>query len=185
MRILPKRRAKDRPPPPDNAGRVVARSWQRAMAQRGQAIVEFAVVATIFLTVVFGAIDLGRLFESWITVEHAAREGARYALTGRGDCDIATDDRLACIQYTAKQASTGLTGGSAAVTVSVRSWYFPDYANPAHEGSAGVACDSIEVEVDYDHHLITPLISSIISHVPIKGKDRVVNEPFGTCGQGH
>lgn len=146
---------------------------------------EFALVAVVFLTLVFGVIDFGRLLESWVTVQHAARQGARYALTGRSDCDIASDNRLDCIEYVAKQATAGLTGGGDAVDVSVRSWYYPNYADPPHQGVAGVACDEVEVEVDYDHHLMTPLVSSIISHVPLRGRSRVMNEPFGPCGQGH
>jgi hypothetical protein len=139
----------------------------------------------VFLTLVFGIIDFARLFESWATVQHAAREGARYALTGRTDCDIATDNRIACIEYVAKHATVGLVGDDDAFDVSVRAWYYPDYADPPHEGTAGVACDAVEVSVEYDHHFMTPLVSSIVDHVPLRGSDRVLNEPFGPCGAGH
>jgi hypothetical protein len=162
--------------------------WRRVFplrpgsSERSQAVVEFALVGSIFFTLVFGVIDTARLFESWITVQHAAREGARYALTGRGDCDIASDDRLACIEYVTKEAAMGLSGGPAAVDVTVRKWSYPDYADPPTEDSAGVACDNIEVEVDYDHQLMTPIIRSIVPHIPLVGRDRVINEPFGRCG---
>jgi len=151
-------------------------------SERSQAVVEFALVGSIFFTLVFGVIDTARLFESWITVQHAAREGARYALTGRGDCDIASDNRLACIEYNAKEAAMGLSGGPGAVDVTVRMWAYPDYADPPTEGSAGVACDNIEVEVEYDHHFMTPVISAIVPDIPLSGRERVINEPFGRCG---
>jgi Flp pilus assembly protein TadG len=157
-------------------------SLWRGSSERSQAVVEFALVGSIFLTLVFGVIDTARLFESWITVQHAAREGARYALTGRGDCDIASDNRLACIEYVAKEAAMGLSGGPGAVDVTVRKWAYPDYADPPVVGSAGVACDNIEVKVEYDHHLLTPVISAIVPHILLAGKDRVINEPFGRCG---
>ena len=156
---------------------------RRGSSERSQAVVEFALVGSIFLMLVFGIIDTARLFESWVTVQHAAREGARYALTGRGDCDIAPDNRLACIEYQAKEAAMGLSGGSAAVDVTVRMWAYPDYADPPVEGSAGVACDDIEVQVEYDHQFMTPVISAIIGHIPLSGRERVINEPFGKCGQ--
>ena len=146
---------------------------------------EFALVAVVFLTLVFGIIDFARLFESWVTVQHTGRQGARYAITGRSDCDSYSDNRVGCIVEAAKEASAGLTGGAAAVDVSVRSWYYPSYPDPAHEGVPGVACDEIEVQVDYDHHLMTPIVSAIIDHVPLQGTDRLVNEPFGRCGEGH
>jgi Flp pilus assembly protein TadG len=156
---------------------------RRGSSERSQAVVEFALVGSIFLMLVFGIIDTARLYESWVTVQHAAREGARYALTGRSDCDIAPDNRLACIEYEAKQAAMGLDGGSGAVTVTVRKWAYPAYADPPVEGSAGVACDDIEVKVEYDHQLMTPIIRSLVSHIPLTGRERVINEPFGLCGQ--
>ena len=143
---------------------------------------EFALVALVFLTLVFGIIDFARLFESWVTVQHAARQGGRYAVTGRSDCDEYADDRVGCIVYQAKQASTGLTGTADDVDVSVRSWSYPAYSDPPAEGSPGYACDAIEVQVDYDHQIMTPLVSQIIDHVPLRGRERVVNEPFGKCG---
>ena len=153
-------------------------------SDEGQALVEFALVAMVFLTVVFGIIDFARLFESWVTVQHAARQGARYAVTGRTDCDEYADNRVGCIVYEARRASIGLTGTTADVDVSVRSWSYPAYADPPVEGSAGHACDEMEVEVDYDHHLVTPLVAQIVSHVPLQGRERVLNEPFGPCGGG-
>jgi hypothetical protein len=156
---------------------------RRGCSERSQAVVEFALVGSIFFMLIFGIIDTARLFESWVTVQHAAREGARYALTGRSDCATYTDNRLACIEYQAKEAAMGLSGGSAAVNVTVRKWDYPLYADPPVEGSAGVACDDIEVQVEYDHQLMTPIISSIVSHIPLSGRERVINEPFGKCGQ--
>jgi Flp pilus assembly protein TadG len=158
---------------------------RRGCSERSQAVVEFALVGGIFFMLVFGIIDTARLFESWVTVQHAAREGARYALTGRSDCDIAPDNRLACIEYQAKQAAMGLSGGSGAVNVTVRKWAYPDYADPPVEGSAGVACDDIEVQVQYDHHFLTPVISAIVPDIQLSGRDRVINEPFGRCGQAN
>ena len=151
---------------------------------QGQALVEFGLVAIVFLTFVFGIIDFARLMQSWVTVQYAAREGARYALTGRSDCAGYADNRIGCITNTAKSATTGLYGAPGNVTVKVRRWAYPNYTNPPLENNAGVACDSVEVEVDYDHHLVTPIVASIVKHVPLIGKERVLNEPFGPCGGG-
>ena len=48
-------------------------------AQRGQAIVEFALVAPILIILIMGVFDLGLAFFTNITLQNAAREGARYA----------------------------------------------------------------------------------------------------------
>lgn len=46
----------------------------------GQELVEFALVLPLLLLLVFGAVDLGRLFHAYITISNAAREGARYGI---------------------------------------------------------------------------------------------------------
>lgn len=52
---------------------------------RGQAMVEFALVAPIFFAMLFGIIELGRAVYYIQTVNNAAREGARYAIVHGGD----------------------------------------------------------------------------------------------------
>ena len=47
----------------------------------GQALVEFALVLPIFLLLLFGLIDVGRLVYTWNALNQAAREGARYGRT--------------------------------------------------------------------------------------------------------
>jgi len=144
--------------------------------------VEFALVAMVFFMFVFGIIDFSRLFQSWVTVQHAAREGARYGVTGRIDCNIASPDRLPCIEYVAKEATTGLSGAPNNVTVTVKSWEYPAYTQE-HDGSAGEPCDSLEVRVDYDFQFAAPIIGDVLGfmHITIPGKERMVNEPFGIC----
>lgn len=46
--------------------------------QRGQDLMEFALVLPFLLLIIFGVLDLGRLFHSAITVTNAARVGARF-----------------------------------------------------------------------------------------------------------
>jgi len=46
---------------------------------RGQSLAEFAIVLPIFLLVVFGMIDIGRVIWATDNITNAAREGARYA----------------------------------------------------------------------------------------------------------
>lgn len=46
--------------------------------EKAQELVEFALVLPLLVLLLFGAIDLGRLFHATITIANAAREGARY-----------------------------------------------------------------------------------------------------------
>lgn len=49
----------------------------RHQQEGGVALVEFAMVLPLLLVLVFGIVDFGRAFQTWITLTNAAREGAR------------------------------------------------------------------------------------------------------------
>lgn len=53
--------------------------------ERGAALVEFAVVATVFLTVLFGVVEFGRFLWTHNALRDAARRGARYASIRKND----------------------------------------------------------------------------------------------------
>ncbi len=58
----------------------------------GQALVEFALIITVLLMIIFLIIEVARVLWAWNQVQNAAREGARYAITGQimpGDCAVA------------------------------------------------------------------------------------------------
>lgn len=63
--------------------------------KNAQSMVEFALIIPILLLLILGIIEYGRLFFAWITIENAARSGARYASTGRYEiifCEDGPDD---------------------------------------------------------------------------------------------
>lgn len=53
--------------------------------QRGAALVEFALVAAVFLTVLFGIVEFGRLLWTHNALTDATRRGARYATLRKND----------------------------------------------------------------------------------------------------
>ena len=104
--------------------------------QRGQAILEFAVIFPLFLILVMGVVDFGWALKSYITVTNAAREGARYAVICPST-DAAVKTRVA-------DYSDGLLTA--------------DNVSLFWEG--GTRCTSenyVEVTTTYDHEFITPL----------------------------
>lgn len=54
-------------------------------ASRAQAMVEFALIATVLLMLIFIVIEAARILWAWNTVQNAAREGIRYAITGQSE----------------------------------------------------------------------------------------------------
>src|SRR5690606_35259323 len=55
-------------------------SRRSAAPGRGATVAEVAVVAPLFVVLVFGVIEIGRLIATYTSVSAAAREGARYAV---------------------------------------------------------------------------------------------------------
>lgn len=53
---------------------------KRIIREKGQALVEFALVLPILLMLLCGIIDFGWIYYNQITLNNAAREGARYAV---------------------------------------------------------------------------------------------------------
>jgi hypothetical protein len=69
------------------------------ISNRGQGLLEFALVLPFLLVVLFGVFDLGRLYFSSITITSAAREGARYLSVYPEDVSNSYDDtELVAIQ---------------------------------------------------------------------------------------
>src|SRR5690349_16791408 len=49
----------------------------------GQSLVEFALVAPVLLMVIFGIIDIARIIQAQMTIDNAARQAIRFAITGQ------------------------------------------------------------------------------------------------------
>jgi Flp pilus assembly protein TadG len=63
---------------------------QLIKSQKGQSLVEFALVLPVFVVVLFGIMEFGRLWEISNILTSAAREGARVAAVSEPDVDKAT-----------------------------------------------------------------------------------------------
>jgi Flp pilus assembly protein TadG len=62
---------------------IKQRTTNRLSAEHGQAMVEFAIVLPIFLTLIFGIIQFGIAWNNYVTLTDAARAGARKAAVSR------------------------------------------------------------------------------------------------------
>lgn len=162
--------------------------WRRRSVQdeQGQAMVEFALVSTLFFTLAMGIIEFALIAQAWATLQHATLEGARFASTGEVDCPGITGNRNNCITSVTKTATEGIPGagaGTALVTVSVESWQYPTYASPSTVGDAGGACDAMQVTATYTHNIIMPLLTFMApSGISMTAKKRILVEPINQCG---
>lgn len=54
-------------------------------SERGAALIEFAIVSTVFLTLLFSVVEFGRLYWTHNALRDAARRGTRYATVRKND----------------------------------------------------------------------------------------------------
>jgi Flp pilus assembly protein TadG len=68
---------------------VWSSGWRRRVGRRqgGSSIVEFALVAPVFLFLFMAVIELGVMLWVNLTMQHAIREAARYSITGQSNLD--------------------------------------------------------------------------------------------------
>lgn len=81
--------------------------------ERGQELVEFAIVLPLLLIVFIGVMDLGRVFHASITVANSSRAGARYAVSRPGYTDngstVDPKDIEIKARITQEAANSGIT----------------------------------------------------------------------------
>lgn len=100
--------------------------------ETGQAMVEFAVTALLFFTIIFGVIDLGRAIFEYNLLASSAREGARVAvISSYTDSDVinrAVDSSAGFIDpgdVTISGTRSCTTDPCGSVTVSVQHTFTP------------------------------------------------------------
>ena len=119
--------------------------------ERGQSLVEFALIIPIFIILVFGIIDFGMGLRAYITVTQATREGARYAAVGNPAGTFTSGGSGQCNGTTTtstvgKVCST--LNGMNLTNVQTVTVTYPD---------GNVPGNSVRVHAEYDYHYITPV----------------------------
>ena len=182
--------------------------WKRLnQASPAQAIVEFALILTVLLMIIFIIIESARILWAWNTVQNASREAARYAITGQslGECpDELTDTkfgesqrdlchienenlRVASITRRAYQALSGLPLNETTV-FGAEGYYDIVVYGPGLDGannvvmkanSAGKPNEPVAIQIVYYVPIITPLLRPIAETVPVFGQTILYNESFG------
>jgi Flp pilus assembly protein TadG len=134
----------------DGGTRLRRRFLRRRKGERGQALVEFSMVAVVFFILVFGVIDFGMALHSWITVTNSAREGARFgAVHAPSDGSTSCSPAPTVGTIEAKVCDTGTNLDPDQMTLTVTN------ADPEGDDIG----EPVSVQVDYTYDLITPLLN--------------------------
>lgn len=122
--------------------------FRKFKSDRGQALVEIALALPVLLLLFWGIVEFGRMGHAYLTVTHAAREGARLGAVGQGD---------EVIEEEIERRITGLSRDQVVIEIDP----------PAGERYSG---ESLEVEVKYDLDFYLPIPGGTLpeSH-PVRG----------------
>jgi len=82
--------------------------WRGRGRSRGQTLVEFALIAPIFILMLFALIDFGRVIYAQETITQDSREGARAGLVAALDSPVTTATYQK-IRTAAQQMTAGIS----------------------------------------------------------------------------
>lgn len=122
----------------------------RSRRERGQALVEFALIIPLFAMLVFALLDFGRVVYAQNTVSEAAREAARVGTL---------EPAAAAWKYDAiRAAAVDKAPGLGLTTANVTGDDCTDCFYPAGAFSGGVVVVTVTTRVD----LLTPILSQVL-----------------------
>jgi Flp pilus assembly protein TadG len=106
--------------------------------ETGQSLVEFALILPLVLSILFGIVEFGRGFQSWLAITNAAAYGARTGAVGASAAaiDAATRDAAASLD--------------------------PNILNLQITNAQGAPGDPVNVRVTYDLPMITPIFAILV-----------------------
>jgi Flp pilus assembly protein TadG len=117
-------------------------------SRRGQALVEFALIAPIFFLVLFTIVEAGRFIFYYEVLNNATREGARYAIVhGENSFDPTGpphDPAAADVKTRVRQSAIGMVGS--AVNVDAE-WF-----------STNERGNTVTVTASYSYSSLIPLV---------------------------
>lgn len=112
------------------------------MSNKGQALVETALVLPILLMLLFGIVDFGRIFHAYLTLDHVGREAARMASVQQYD--------ESTIKTKAVSSAVGLNITPAHIVI--------NYEDGTPSSGKGVT-----VTLKYEIGFITPIVNTFAS----------------------
>lgn len=110
--------------------------------EKGQALVEFVIILPVILLLIMGIFEFGIMINSYISIQHASREGARIGSVGGTDAEI----QNAIISISPHLNSENL-----------------DIQISPTEGIRERG-DALTINIIYNYQVTIPIISSIINN---------------------
>lgn len=129
-----------------------------AKCSKGTGTVEFALVGVLLFTLMFGIMEGGQVFNSWLVITNEAREGARWGAVRVGDPSYGDLDQLAAATRSHVMSRTIVL-------------------DPAFLDTVVTATDaSVTVRTTYTAQIRTPLISAFWPSFPLAAESTMRSE---------
>lgn len=148
--------------------------------ERGTSIVEFALIVPVFCLVLFAAIQIGIIMVLQNALEAAAREAARYGITGQAASGLSRDESIKQRVLSVLSSYSGNIINPVHVTITVTA--YPNLSNlesntQAVNNTFGISGQAVLYTISYPWDTLFPLFgpSSILT---LKGVAPVVNEYY-------
>jgi hypothetical protein len=131
-------------------------NWhRRSTNERGQGLLEFAVIFPVFMIVLFVIIDAALVMGETNGTNNAAKEAARFGAVQTGDWDDIRDDIVDLVE---SQTKLDTSGGSAACNGIVPE-VCVEWIDGPDDQDGGEVGSYIRVILKYEYDPVTPLFS--------------------------
>ena len=141
---------------------------------RGQALVEFALVAPIFLLVLFGIVDMSRYVYTLNAIQQVARESARVGTVPIRPSECSGLGRSGCVKTIAIERATAVPLTSSDITVTCER--IESDASITTVTDIDGECsgtDMLVVRIQTNFTLLTPLVAQYVNSVGLSGEARM------------
>jgi len=127
----------------------------RLADQRGQSLIEFALMMVVLLIMLMGTLDVGRMYFAYVAIHNAAGEGALYAAINprcvhAGDGPECADPDNAAYRAAHERSAGGVDWERISVE-----------AAPADRSNL-LEGQPITITVRYEYSILTPFISPLV-----------------------
>ena len=116
---------------------------KRLKNEKGQAMVEFAIILPILLLLVMGITEFGMMMNSYLSVQNATREGARAGIVGWSNEEVSDRIVNTTPSLRAENMTINITPG---------------------DGSRNSG-ETLRVNIEYDYYLTVPIINRMFNEV--------------------
>jgi len=128
----------------------------------GQTLLELAICLSVFMMLLLGTMDFGRLYSTKMTLQNSVRQAARYAITG--DCIMSgsscQENRYNSILTTLEAKSDGIINSSNEATYVTITCINEGGGCPDQAGGPG---DVVTIQVSYPYKFLTPVIGAFFT----------------------